>query len=319
VRVGLDGQLEPGGEPIRRQLQLKGGEILDHTLELPVVRRDAETGHAMLHTVWQDAGDGSLLGESTERLSFVLANPLELSIAPVETGWRLQIQNPAAEPFTGSVRVAGATHPVSLRAGQSSATLDLAEAKADSGLIGLFEDKGGLVAELRPGKYRRAEVEAFRAVLDGDSKIEATASIVKAAAPGEDKPYAEVFKLDYHFAEGWRFVRCVPEEPKPATLGTEPKALGVWVYGDNSGNSLCVRLVDTSGQTFQYAGPKLDWSGWRSVRIELGGPSKASGHWGGANDNTIHGTLRWDCPLLLDSRRAAITSTIYFAGVSLIE
>ena len=120
-----------------------------------------------------------------------------------------------------------------------------------------------------------------------------------------------MFALDYQFTEGWRFVRC--DAGSGLRLESHPVGLGVWVYGDNSGNSLRVRVRDASGQTFQPGGPKLNWSGWRWVTFDLEHLVEA-GHWGGANDGVVKGDLSLETPLLLDGTRHKTSGRIYFAG-----
>ncbi|MCX7824479.1 MAG: hypothetical protein N2689_02865, partial [Verrucomicrobiae bacterium] len=105
---------------------------------------------------------------------------------------------------------------------------------------------------------------------------------------------------------------------RPVFVEGQPCALGVWVHGDNSGNSLALRVTDSSGQTFQCRGPRLDWTGWRCVLLPLGNWHQML-HWGGRNDGVVHGALRWDSPLLLDSHRRKTSGTIYFAGMTLVS
>ena len=254
---------------------------------------------------------------STDRVPFVIANPLSVSLAPVADGMRLQIQNLAAGAFQG-VAVGGAsTNKVSIRAGQREAAVVL---RAGVGATGaqLRDPAGNIVAEIAPRAYHRVEMAAFRAVLDGDAKVAATANVTLTDAPGgKNAPFPQAFRLDYQFDTGWRFVRCVPVAPKPAALPAKPQAFGTWVFGDGSGCSLNLRIHDDSGQTFQFGGPKIEWTGWRWVTFDLSHLRRAN-HWGGANDGIVHGALRWDCPLLLDGRREKTTGAIWFAGLTVI-
>ncbi|MCZ7634596.1 MAG: hypothetical protein M5U12_00080 [Verrucomicrobia bacterium] len=96
------------------------------------------------------------------------------------------------------------------------------------------------------------------------------------------------------------------------------EALGLWVYGDQSGNALRLRVTDSAGQTFQPNGPRLDWTGWRWVEFELK-DLKSAGHWGGANDGVARGWLHLDTLLLVDSTRDATTGTLHFAGPVLVR
>jgi hypothetical protein len=59
---------------------------------------------------------------------------------------------------------------------------------------------------------------------------------------------------------------------------------------------------DATGQTFQPDMGRLDWSGWRPLRIEFGTQS-ATWRWGGAGDGTPHPPLTWEALPLIDSAR----------------
>lgn len=332
VRVTLR---NPYPEPVRVALAVEG---VGHwskplTVALPpkrtvtqdlygaLYRRDSVTATVTVQVEFQRetaTNAWTTFARSSECVSFVIANPLGITFAPVADGMRVQIQNPAAAEFVGVVVTGAFTNKVSLSAGQHEANIVLRS--VGSGPMGaqLRDRSGNIVAEVPPQAYRSIEVPSFRAVLDGDAKIAATANITLADAPGDKAaPSPKAFRLDYDFSEGWRFVRCVPDVPKPLPLAGKPQALGVWVFGDNSGCSLNLRIRDDSGQTFQVNGPKIEWTGWRWVTLDLSGLRHA-GHWGGANDGIIHGALRWDCPLLLDGHRRKAAGTVWFAGLRLV-
>ncbi|MCX6910405.1 MAG: cellulase family glycosylhydrolase [Verrucomicrobia bacterium] len=292
-------------------------------------RRDAASAVVTVQAAFQretSAKTWTTFARSSERVSFVIANPLTLSLVPVADGMRLQVQNPSSAAFTGVVVAGASTNKVSLRAGQREADIALCtqpNSQLPSSIsqpLGaqLRDTAGNVVAEIAPRTFRRVEAAAFRAALDGDAKVAAPATIALADAPGgKAAPSPKAFRLDYNFADGWRFVRCVPDVPKPLALPAKPRALGVWVFGDNSGCSLHLRIHDESGQTFQFGGPKIEWTGWRWVTFDLSDLRRA-GHWGGANDGVVHGALHWDCPLLLDGRREKTAGTVWFAGLTLI-
>ncbi|MCX6901559.1 MAG: cellulase family glycosylhydrolase [Verrucomicrobia bacterium] len=284
-------------------------------------RRDPPTTTVTVQAEFQrktGAKVWTAFAHSSERVAFVIANPLSVLIMPVADGMRLQIQNPAAAAFAG-VAVAGAsTNKVLLSVGRREAGIALGGVGNSPTGVQLRDRSGSVVVEIAPRTYHSIEAAAFRAALDGDAKITATASITLAAAPGgKDAPFPKAFRINYNFDTGWRFVRCVPDAPKPLPIAGRPQALGVWVFGDNSGCSLHLRIRDESGQTFQFGGPKVEWTGWRWVTFDLADLRRAS-HWGGANDGTIHGALRWDCPLLLDGLRQKTVGTVWFAGLTLI-
>jgi hypothetical protein len=184
--------------------------------------------------------------------------------------------------------------------------------------VELLEASGRDAARPFTTRFRRLSVPAMNTFLDGDAKVPARAGVIETNAPGDQtQPFTQAWRLDYNFDAGWRFVRCVPAGSKPVVLEGKPEALGVWVWGDRSGNALRLRVTDTSGQTFQPAGPDLDWTGWRWVTFDLADFSKAS-HWAGANDGVVHGDLRLDTLLLVDGTRKTTGGTIFFAGAALI-
>jgi hypothetical protein len=92
----------------------------------------------------------------------------------------------------------------------------------------------------------------------------------------------------------------------------------MWVHGDGTGNTLRLRVVDATGQTFQPGGEVMRDKGWRYVTFSL--DSSHAGHWGGANDGLVHYPLRWDSLLLIDStHRKKTEGTVYVSVPSLIE
>ncbi len=284
-------------------------------------RRDAESAMA---TIWaefqreESPGVWTTFARSSDRAAFFITNPLTVAVTPVAGGMRLQIRNPSQAGFAGVAVAGGFTNKVSLGSGLSEASFVLRG--TDGGAVGvqLHDHSGNVVAEIRPQTYRRVEVPAFRISLDGDGRTAATATLTIADAPGGgEAPFPKAFRLDYEFGDGWRFIRCVPDIPKPLALPVRPQALGVWVFGDNSHGSLHLRLRDDSGQTFQFGGPKVDWLGWRWVTLDMGDPRHAN-HWGGANDGVVHGALQWDCPLLFDGIHKKLSGTLWFAGLTII-
>jgi hypothetical protein len=318
----------PYPEPLRAVLTTEGLAGKPLTVPLPplrtvtreirgaLCRRDTTSTVVTVQAEFQretGAKAWTTFARSSERVEFIIANPLSASLAPVADGLRLQIQNPSGAAFAG-VAVAGAsTHKVSLAAGQRESHIVLRGATG----IQLRDRDGNLAAEVPARSFRAIEVPAFRTSLDGDAKVPATARITPADAPGgKDAPFPKAFRLDYDFGDGWRFVRCAPDLPKPLALPAKPQALGAWVFGDNSGCSLHLRIQDASGQTFQFGGPKIDWTGWRWVTLDLS--FRRASHWGGANDGVVHGELRWDCPLLLDGLRRKTAGTVWFAGLTVM-
>ncbi|MFA7005135.1 MAG: cellulase family glycosylhydrolase, partial [Verrucomicrobiia bacterium] len=270
VALAVDGMA--GNRPKPLTVELPPQRTVTRDIRGTLHRRDSATATVTVQAEFQretGAKVWTTFARSSERVSFVIANPLAVTLAPASDGMRLQVQNPAAAAFVG-VAVAGvSTNKVLLGAGQRETNIVLSSAGNGPTGAQLRDRSGNIAAEVPPQVYRSIEVPAFRAALDGDAKVAATASIALADAPGgKDAPFPKAFRLDYNFGEGWRFVRCVPDATKPLALPAKPQALGVWVFGDNSGCTLNLRVCDKSGQTFQFGGPKIEWTGWRWVTFD---------------------------------------------------
>lgn len=323
----------PYPEPLRAVLTLDGcaSDSKPLAVELPpqrtvtrelrgtFSRRDAAAATVTVQAEFQrktGAKAWMTYARSSERVAFVIANPLSLSLAPVAAGMQLQVQNSSAAAFAGIVLAGASTNRFLLGTGQREAGIILRAGESPVGAQ-LRDHGGNIVAEVPAQNFRAIEATAFRPSLDGDAKVPATAHIALADAPGgKDAPFPKAFRLDYDFGDGWRFVRCVPNVPKPLALPAKSQSLGVWVFGDDSGCSLHLRVSDQNGQTFQFGGPKIDWIGWRWVVLDLN--LRRASHWGGANDGVVHGELRWDCPLLLDGLRRKTTGTVWFSGLTVM-
>jgi polysaccharide biosynthesis protein PslG len=309
----------PGGEDTA-SLRLAAGQEIVHPLAFPLVRRDDEFPAATVQVTYHEvqANREILIGGAEERRTFVLDNPLRLSVAPVESGLRLTVVDPSQHGFEGTAMVNGVANPVKLSGGSTEFTVPHSQAAGNQAVaVELRNSDGHLVMPATTTRFRPLAVPAYQAVLDGDAQVPATTNLTEAAAPpGSDSPFARVWQLRYQFDSGWRFVRCVAGTDRPAIEG-QPDGLGIWVYGDGSGNALRLRVTDSSGQTFQPTGPNLDWTGWRWVTFDLANLAQA-GHWGGADDGRVREGLRLDTVLLVDSTRSKTSGTIYFAAPALI-
>lgn len=254
-----------------------------------------------------------------EPLLFTLANPLEFVLAPVADGYRLDLRNPSGSPFEGLVRLAGSEREVHLGEAEAATTLTVSSERRPHVAVQVIGAGGRTVVQTPNWTFDPLDPGALRAILDGDGQVAARADLVLTNAPGGDAaPYPMAWRLDYEFAAGWRFVRAAPTAPAESVLLEFPDALGMWVYGDQSGNMLRMRVVDSADQTFQPNGPRLDWRGWRWVEFDLENLA-SGGHWGGANDGLPRGSLHLDTLLLVDGTRQRTSGTVYFAGPTLIH
>lgn len=58
---------------------------------------------------------------------------------------------------------------------------------------------------------------------------------------------------------------------RPARVPGRPYAIGLWVYGDGSGNLLKVWLRDAEGEVLQYTLGAVGSPGWRLLQAQIGG------------------------------------------------
>jgi hypothetical protein len=151
---------------------------------------------------------------------------------------------------------------------------------------------------------------------EGDSKIQSEQSISIHSAPqplfDSDFP---VLKLDYHFfGQGWKYLNVNPVKNESRKISGQPKAFGIWVYGDNQKISIMMRFDDSTHQTFQIKPDSrltIDWIGWRYVLLYL---NNVDAHWGGADDCIFHYPIEWHTLFMLDNVIHANTkSTVYIS------
>ncbi len=244
----------------------------------------------------------------------------------------VEVDNLENVPFEGTARLvgvrgiepAGLEQTVTLAAGQVNHRLQFPLAARPMGecQLGLrIEDRRGNLMVESPVKrfvFLPDEVlTSCRAASDGDAKVAFEASAEVAAAP-EALPSSDaaVVRVDYHFGDGWRFLRLVPPSGAARKLEGKPTGFAFWIYGDGQGTSPRLRVRDTTGQTWQPSGKHIDWKGWRYVEMPL---NTSSGHWGGAADNVIHYPLVWDSVFLLDNpSRKDIRGSVYVTSPMLL-
>ena len=243
----------------------------------------------------------------SQEVTFLPTDPLNLSVAPLTNhSVRVHLTNPAGTPFTGSLNFARgaamASRPVHLAAGQTGLDVTLpADPRLGSECL-LLDARSRLVARLPATRFLpySAALPSLHVALDGDAKVPSTVRLSPAAAPVGGGPALE---MDYCFAPGWSFARVA--ERQPVALPGWPLGLGLWIYGDVSGNLARMRFRDATGQTLQVNGFPIDWRGWRFVSFRLVPPLGETpdlGHWGGVNDGHVHYPVSADTLFLLDSQ-----------------
>lgn len=275
--------------------------------------------------------------KGTMRLVSSFSNPIFSNSITLGNGSSVALGPP--DKGTETPKLAYGTEvPLVMRAGQTEQTVllhraalpgNLTDVPADLKMSVLVrDDKGHNVLsaplpESHPfddfAKYpARAQPPCYTLVPDGDAKIGSAQTVTVATPPdGMPMPGMSALKITYRFDAGWKFIRLTPAtDALKGNLG-QPKALGLWIYGDGSGNQARLRFTDSTGQTFQPGGEALKWKGWRYVTFPLDGT--LSGSWGGQADGIVHAPIHFDTLFLLDSaNRQASAGTVYISSPTLI-
>jgi hypothetical protein len=257
------------------------------------------------------------------------AHPLRVSLAPVMgTTLVVRVENLADTAFKGRARLvateglepAAAEQPLELAAGETEAVLRFPVAAKPSGAyrfgLRIEGEPGGRILDLPSRCYSPIPDEVLtdcKIVADGDAKVGSELSVTVAPAP-EPLPGSEspVLKVTYRMDVGWKFLRLAPERAALRAIAGEPKAWGLWIYGNGQQTIPRLRVTDSNGQCWQPSGDDITWTGWRFVEFDL---TPATGHWGGVADNAIHFPLKWDSVFLLDkAREQQSQGTVYLTA-----
>ncbi len=117
---------------------------------------------------------------------------------------------------------------------------------------------------------------------EGDPKMEGDATVSDGLPPsGAPVAQTAAVKLSYRFAAGWKYIRIAQKSASPFVL--RPNELEMWLFGDGQGCIARLRFVDSTGQTFQPDGPKIDWKGWRCITFPMTSTKERPlPHWGGS-------------------------------------
>ncbi|MDQ3813396.1 MAG: glycoside hydrolase family 5 protein [Armatimonadota bacterium] len=279
------------------------------------------------------------MGPSAQRVAqetqIIVTNPLIVTLLPPSaTMLPVRVENPSGEAFAGQlwlsrggpVSVQTEKRPLEFKQGEAEKILSLS---ASNGPLWInVEDANRHVVLTTPhttlqpvddfAHYADAPLSAYKILPDGDPKVPSEQTIA-IATPPEGLPVSGTgaLKISYRFDPGWKFIRLVPQDEKVQKVEGQPKMFGLWIYGDGEGNLARLRFMDSTGQTFQPGGHKIDWKGWRYVTFPLDGAD--AGHWGGANDGVIHYPIKWDTLFLLDNpSRGKTQGEIYISGPTLI-
>jgi len=283
------------------------------------------------------------LGTVAQTTWIVASNPLRLTLLPATgSGLPIAVGNPAGDPVQGWIEANGAKglafkesrEYVDIKSGANDTIVGLPLAHQPEGeyTLGAFivDDDGRVVCNAAPSRFH--PIGDFSRYTAGTLGSEYKLIEEGAAEPADNtielglpvgtppQPGMSAAKLSFRLPDEHSRVRLVPPAALiaiPGDANDEPKALGLWLYGDDSGVLPFIRFTDSTGQTFQDGGGPINWKGWRYVLVHLA--STGNNHSGGANDGAIHYPIHWDSLFMLANppgRRAA--GTIYLASLTLI-
>ncbi len=240
-------------------------------------------------------------------------------------GFLALLENPGGDPFSGSLRLTGIggtrAVPISLTQGETSKVVRLeTPAEATTSAVGLEVWIGEHRIMIVPARqFLLADPQLLARCLaksDGDSKVASAQTIALAANPPPLPGFATpAWELTCRFEPGWRFATFEPQGNRD--VPGQPKSFGLWVFGDDSGIALRMRLRDAAGRTWQPDGGNVNWRGWHHVRFEI---SPTTAHWGGSGEPIVRYPLQWEVPVLLDNTsRKSLQSRILVTAPTIQE
>lgn len=126
-------------------------------------------------------------------------------------------------------------------------------------------------------------------------------------------------RLDYTFANPFNDY-VVFERTQPLPIAGEPYGLGLWIYGDSSGNTVRFWLRDAEGEVLQFSLGTVGGPGWHFRSAPIGGQVEPG------NRVTSGGNGRLDFPvefvaLVLDDAPDSFigSGTIYFDDLTVLQ
>jgi hypothetical protein len=314
-------------------LKADPGETAHLTTQLNVFTRFEEPVRAGVEL------DVRGVGRLNQVTTLVIENPLRVTLLPItHNSLPVLITNPARDGFSGSVSATGTAGikftsdsvPLHLAPGANDITLNLPVAEAPTAIyevgISVLNEGHGVVLQVPPSRFLAvsdfpgatagAVPSGYKLESDGAAPGENT---LVAALPADGPPETGMgaLRLSFRLPPGHTSVRVTPSESAATAIAGEPRALGLWIEGDNSRVRPFLRFVDSTGQLFEQGGGAIDWKGWRYALIFMDGPQGT--HSGGAGDGVIHYPIRWDSLVMLrNPTDQELQGAVYLSGPTLI-
>lgn len=126
----------------------------------------------------------------------------------------------------------------------------------------------------------------WRLARQGAASADLRSGTPPAGVPWEPAP---ALMLAYQLKEPGALLRVEPASPRSAMISGRPVALGLWLYGDGSGQRVSVRWRDATGALFQPVSRVIDWKGWRYETFAI--------------DPAMQAPIEWDALLVVEAVR----------------
>ncbi|MDR3109945.1 MAG: hypothetical protein LBU65_09725 [Planctomycetaceae bacterium] len=246
-------------------------------------------------------------------------NPIQLSLPiPEKDKLVIKVVNPSGEPLSGEeitikqadgIELTETTRALKFEQGEKEKTLSFPIKSAPKG-----EYKFAVSATSFPDAFplrtmkliddfstrtNETLADTWGVYPDGDAKVESKQTIEMSDG---------MMRLSYEYGEGWKFV-CIKPKGDLQKIEGKPKALGLRIDGNSTGGAVNIRFIDSTGQTFQVHGGKMNESKQYYFEFSLDGTTSTS-HWGGANDGKITYPIRFDSIIIDGTRRATGQQTV---------
>ena len=314
------------------RFHLKPEEAISDVLEFDVQSRKSGGSLRQLLCVRTDKGSRATFRQTVQEL---ITNNLDLELLPDgKDTTPVLVKNPSGEPFDGSVAIRSesvqAVAKFSLQRGQTEAVVEVPH--GSRGTVGspvTFQLLGSSTNQNDRWWRNSSRVDPFTPQmlsfsLDGDPKVKADAKIESGKDVKPPAGQTESVRVKYQFERGWKYLRVGFGYRMPVLSRSANPAsptLGIWVHGDGKGCQARIRFLDSTGQTFQSDGPKIDWKGWRYITFPMDSTAmKPLAHWGGVADGKVHHPLKWDSVFLIDNvSREAVEGAIYLSGATVFH
>ncbi len=312
VRPTLDNPLDHPITVIRQNGltdTVQPDRILRDAIQFQTLRQPGDSPRRVQYRI-----DG--LGDISQSTDVIVSNPLIITpMAPAGDVQPVRVENPSGQADSLLVKRAGDkadSVPLTFATNETSKLVEL-PGDTSQGVEIYSADGGELQSNARGCRYVSLPLDAahFELHAEGDGQVKSSQAIIETPPPTTAPvKFTASLGVEYKFDAGWKYA-CFEPRGDTQNLAGEPLALAFWLHGDGSGNIPRLRFIDSTGQTFQPDGERLNYTDWRYVSYAL---DNHSAHWGGANDGLIHYPIKLKTLLLIDSAdRKATSGKIWIA------